>query len=37
MFALTARLPICNMCSEPEFNEDIEGWIPGKQVGYCYG
>ena len=22
------------MCGEPEFNEDVEGWIPGKQVGY---
>ena len=25
------------MYSEPEFNEDIEDWIPGKQVGYSYG
>jgi len=25
------------MCCEPEFNEGKEGWILGKQVGYCYG
>ena len=31
------KIPLCNMCGEPEFNEDVEGWIPGKQVGYCYG
>lgn len=31
------KIPICNRCSDLEFNEDIEGWIPGKQVGYCYG
>ena len=24
------------MCSEPEFKEDVEGWIPGK-LRYCYG
>ena len=33
---IDCKIPICNMCGEPEFNEDIEGWIQGKQVGYCY-
>ena len=34
---IQCKIPICNMCSEPEFNEDVEGWVTGKQVGYCYG
>ena len=34
---MDCKTPICNTCGEPEFNKDIEGWIPGKQLGYCYG
>ena len=33
---INCKIPVCNLCSELEFKEDIEGWIPGK-VGYCCG
>ena len=26
---------ICNVCSVPETDETIPGWLPGKAVGYC--
>ena len=32
----SCKLPICNLCSEPELDEGVDGWISGKQVGYCY-
>ena len=35
--SIGCKIPICNLSNEPEFNEDTEGWISGKQVGYCYG
>ena len=28
-------LPLCNVCSIAELNDDTCGWIAGKRVGYC--
>lgn len=27
---------ICNVCGETELDEDVKGWIAGRQVGYCH-
>lgn len=29
------RMPVCNLCSFSEGDEDTDGWIVGKSVGYC--
>ena len=27
--------PFCNICSVAELDEEIEGWVAGRRVGYC--
>ena len=33
---IKCKKPVCNVCGVPEFDEDTDGWIYGKQVSYCY-
>lgn len=33
---IKCKIPICNLCCEPEVDEEVDGWISGKFVGYCY-
>ena len=28
-------LPVCNICSVAELDDEIEGWVAGRRVGYC--
>ena len=28
-------MPVCNLCSFPEGDEDTDGWVVGESVGYC--
>ena len=28
-------MPVCSLCSTPETDDEKEGWIIGKRVGYC--
>ncbi|CAH3014582.1 unnamed protein product, partial [Porites evermanni] len=30
------KVAICNLCSEPEMDESVDGWIGGKNVGYYF-
>ena len=32
---ITCYMPVCNLCSTPEFDEEKDGWITGRRVGYC--
>ena len=34
--AFACKVAICNLCSEPEMDESVDGWIGGKSVGYCF-
>ena len=33
---IRCKVAICNLCSEPEIDESVDGWIGGKNVGYCF-
>ena len=33
---MKCKIPICNLCCQPEFDDNVNGWLSGKQVGYCY-
>ena len=33
---MKCKIPICNLCCQPEFDDNVKGWLSGKQVGYCY-
>ena len=33
---IRCKVAICNLCSEPEMDESVDGWIGGKNVGYCF-
>ena len=33
---IRCKVAICNLCSEPEMDESVDGWIGGKSVGYCF-
>ena len=33
---MKCKIPICNLCRQPEFDDNVNGWLSGKQVGYCY-
>ena len=33
---MKCKIPICNLCCQPEFDDSVNGWLSGKQVGYCY-
>ena len=32
---IACSAPVCNRCSEPELDEEVDGWRAGKSVGYC--
>ncbi|XP_065054393.1 uncharacterized protein LOC135683145 [Rhopilema esculentum] len=32
---MNCRIPICNVCSYAEENEETPGWSSGRSVGYC--
>ena len=32
---LSCGIPVCNICSSVEPNEDARGWLGGRSVGYC--
>ncbi|KAJ7394722.1 hypothetical protein OS493_000548 [Desmophyllum pertusum] len=32
---IRCELPICNVCSVPELDEEIPGWASGEKVAYC--
>ena len=34
--SIQCKLAICNFCCEPELDENVDGWIDGKQVGCCF-
>lgn len=34
-FCLGCKKSVCNKCAFFESNEDTNGWIAGKSVGYC--
>ena len=33
---IKCKMHICNVCGETELDEDVKGWIAGRQVGYCH-
>ena len=34
---MKCKIPICNLCCQPEFDDnDVNRWLSGKEVGYCY-
>ena len=32
---MNCRIPICNVCSYAEENDETLGWSSGRSVGYC--
>ena len=33
---IRCKVAICNLCSEPDMDESVDGWIGEKSVGYCF-
>ena len=33
---IRCKVAICNLCSKQVMDESVDGWIGGKNVGYCF-
>ena len=33
---MKCKIPICEICCQAEIDDNVNGWLSGKQVGYCY-